>query len=155
MLVPNIIDEGRDKHRGDAMLKMIAAFVHEMTEGEPLKRFAGCVTPDEAALSHRLSTAALKSQTKGSWKLCRATPRKGAMSRIFVGIGFGAIQRGLFLHEAYRSGNFDRFVVAAINYAHSGIRAEDVEGFLHEAWGYVPTLEAGAVTDCVKKETGV
>lgn len=85
MLVPNIIDEGRDKHRGDAMLKMIAAFVHEMTEGEPLKRFAGCVTPDEAALSHRLSTAALKSQTKGSWKLCRATPRMFRLRAVDVG----------------------------------------------------------------------
>jgi mannitol-1-phosphate 5-dehydrogenase len=34
------------------------------------------------------------------------------MERIFVGIGFGAIQTGLFLREAQRSGNFDRYVVA-------------------------------------------
>jgi len=34
------------------------------------------------------------------------------MGRIFVGIGFGAIQTGLFLREAQRSGNFDRYVVA-------------------------------------------
>ncbi|MEP0521412.1 MAG: hypothetical protein ABJO09_05945 [Hyphomicrobiales bacterium] len=34
------------------------------------------------------------------------------MGRTFVGIGFGAIQTGLFLREAQASGAFDRFVVA-------------------------------------------
>tara|TARA_R110002124_G_scaffold61155_6_gene167520 strand:+ start:10171 stop:11475 length:1305 start_codon:yes stop_codon:yes gene_type:complete len=34
------------------------------------------------------------------------------MGRIFVGIGFGAIQTGLFLREAQLSGNFDRYIVA-------------------------------------------
>lgn len=34
------------------------------------------------------------------------------MGRIFVGIGFGAIQTGLFLREAQRSDNFDHYVVA-------------------------------------------
>jgi predicted dehydrogenase len=46
----------------DSILQMWAAFVHELTHGQPLKRFAGCVTPEEAALSHRLFTAALESQ---------------------------------------------------------------------------------------------
>jgi len=32
----------------------------------------------------------------------------------FVGFGFGAIQAGLFLYEAYRSGNFRRLVVAEV-----------------------------------------
>lgn len=32
----------------------------------------------------------------------------------FVGFGFGAIQGGLFLYEAQRSGNFDRLVVAEV-----------------------------------------
>ncbi len=36
------------------------------------------------------------------------------MSRTFMGFGFGAIQAGLFLYEAYRSGHFDRFVVAEV-----------------------------------------
>jgi len=36
------------------------------------------------------------------------------MSRTFVGIGFGAIQSGLFLYEAFKSGNFDRLVVAEV-----------------------------------------
>ncbi len=36
------------------------------------------------------------------------------MSRTFVGFGFGAIQGGLFLYEAFRSGNFDRLVVAEV-----------------------------------------
>jgi predicted dehydrogenase len=50
----------------DAMLQMWAAFVHELVHGKPLKKFASCVTPDEAAMSHRLFTAALQSQVSGS-----------------------------------------------------------------------------------------
>jgi len=46
----------------DSILQMWAAFLHELVHGQPLKRFAGCVTPEEAALSHRLFTAALASQ---------------------------------------------------------------------------------------------
>jgi len=34
--------------------------------------------------------------------------------RTFVGFGFGAIQAGLFLYEAHRSGNFGRLVVAEV-----------------------------------------
>jgi mannitol-1-phosphate 5-dehydrogenase len=34
--------------------------------------------------------------------------------RNFVGFGFGAIQAGLFLYEAFRSGNFSRYVVAEV-----------------------------------------
>lgn len=34
--------------------------------------------------------------------------------RTFVGFGFGAIQAGLFLYEAFRSGHFDKLVVAEI-----------------------------------------
>lgn len=34
--------------------------------------------------------------------------------RTFVGFGFGAIQAGLFLYEAYQSGNFGRLVVAEV-----------------------------------------
>ena len=37
-----------------------------------------------------------------------------AGSRTFVGFGFGAIQAGLFLYEAYQSGNFGRLVVAEV-----------------------------------------
>lgn len=36
------------------------------------------------------------------------------MANTFVGIGFGAIQGGLFLREAARSGSFDRLVVAEV-----------------------------------------
>lgn len=39
------------------------------------------------------------------------------MTRTFVGFGFGPIQSGLFLYEAYRSGNFSRFVVAEVDAA--------------------------------------
>ncbi len=46
----------------DSILQMMAAFFHEVATGTPLRPAAGCVTPDEAALSHRLFTAALKSQ---------------------------------------------------------------------------------------------
>lgn len=50
----------------DAILQMWAAFVYELIEGKPFKKFAGGVTPAEAALSHRLFTAALESQAKRS-----------------------------------------------------------------------------------------
>jgi predicted dehydrogenase len=50
----------------DAMLQMWAAFVYELSEGKPLKRFAQCATPEETALSHKLFTAALESQKNGS-----------------------------------------------------------------------------------------
>lgn len=36
------------------------------------------------------------------------------MTRTFAGFGFGAIQAGLFLTEAHRSGSFDRLVVAEV-----------------------------------------
>ena len=37
-----------------------------------------------------------------------------AIPKTFVGFGFGAIQGGLFLYEAFRSGNFQRLVVAEV-----------------------------------------
>jgi mannitol-1-phosphate 5-dehydrogenase len=40
--------------------------------------------------------------------------RAGNGSRTFVGFGFGPIQSGLFLYEAFRSGNFGRLVVAEV-----------------------------------------
>lgn len=46
----------------DSILQMWAAFLYELVHQKPLKRFAGCVTPQEAATSHRLFTAALQSQ---------------------------------------------------------------------------------------------
>lgn len=36
------------------------------------------------------------------------------MSKTFVGFGFGAIQTGLFLHEAQQSGHFGRFVISEV-----------------------------------------
>lgn len=36
------------------------------------------------------------------------------MKRVFVGLGFGPIQSGLFLYEAFQSRNFDRLVVAEV-----------------------------------------
>lgn len=50
----------------DAILQMWAAFVCELVEGRPMRKFAGCATPEEAALSHRLFTAALRSQAAGT-----------------------------------------------------------------------------------------
>ncbi len=46
----------------DAIQQMWAAFLHELVHGAPASSFAGCVTPDETAKSHRLFTAALASQ---------------------------------------------------------------------------------------------
>jgi len=45
----------------DSILQMWAAYLEELTTGKPRGRFAGCVTLEEAALSHRLFTAALAS----------------------------------------------------------------------------------------------
>lgn len=49
----------------DSILQMWAAFLYELEHGQPVRKFAGCVTPDETALSHRLFTAALKSNKQG------------------------------------------------------------------------------------------
>ena len=46
----------------DCFLQMWAGFLFELHTKAPLKKFAGCVTPIETHLSHRLFTAALKSQ---------------------------------------------------------------------------------------------
>jgi len=48
----------------DSILQMWAAFVYELVHGRPLKKFAGCITPEEVALSHRLFTAALESHAR-------------------------------------------------------------------------------------------
>jgi len=37
------------------------------------------------------------------------------MAKSYVGFGFGPIQSGLFLFEAYRSGNFSRYVVSEVD----------------------------------------
>ncbi len=50
----------------DSILQMWAAFLYELHYGKPLKKFAGCVTPQEAALSHKLFTAALSSYKKSA-----------------------------------------------------------------------------------------
>jgi len=50
----------------DAILQMWAAFLYELTHGRTPARFAGCVTPAETALSHRLFTAALASHERGA-----------------------------------------------------------------------------------------
>ena len=50
---------------GDSILQMWAAFLHELAHAALPRRFAGCVTPAEVALSHQLFTAALASQESG------------------------------------------------------------------------------------------
>lgn len=47
----------------DSILQMWASYLYELIHGKPIKKFAGCVTPEETALSHKLFTAALESQT--------------------------------------------------------------------------------------------
>jgi hypothetical protein len=46
----------------DALLQMWAAFIYELAHGTTKSKYAACVTPPEAALSHELFTAALESQ---------------------------------------------------------------------------------------------
>lgn len=48
----------------DLILQMWAAFLYELDNGKPKTRFSGCVTPEETGLSHRLFTAALKSNAR-------------------------------------------------------------------------------------------
>jgi len=50
----------------DAILQMWAAFLYELDRGQTPGRFAGCATPDESVLWHKLFTAALESQGKGT-----------------------------------------------------------------------------------------
>ncbi|MEN6384929.1 MAG: Gfo/Idh/MocA family oxidoreductase [Phycisphaerales bacterium] len=50
----------------DSILQMWAAFLYELKNGKPVSEFAGCVTPGEAALSHKLFTAALESEKKNA-----------------------------------------------------------------------------------------
>jgi predicted dehydrogenase len=50
----------------DAILQMWAAFLHELEQGTVPTRLAGCVTPEESVLWHRLFTAALTSQASGT-----------------------------------------------------------------------------------------
>ncbi len=50
----------------DSILQMWAAFLYELKNGEPIAKFAGCVRPDEVALSHKLFTAALESHEKST-----------------------------------------------------------------------------------------
>lgn len=50
----------------DSILQMWAAFLYELHHGKPISKFAGCVTPEETAQSHRLFTAALESQKTNS-----------------------------------------------------------------------------------------
>lgn len=53
----------------DAILQMWAAFLYELAHGKPLSKYAGCVTPDEVAYSHKLFTSALKSQANNTTEL--------------------------------------------------------------------------------------
>lgn len=50
----------------DAIVQMLAAFLYEIAHGRPLRPSAACVTPEETALSHRLFTAALRSQANAT-----------------------------------------------------------------------------------------
>jgi predicted dehydrogenase len=48
----------------DAILQMWASYLYELSNGRTVGRFAGCVTPAETMLSHRLFTAALESHER-------------------------------------------------------------------------------------------
>jgi predicted dehydrogenase len=50
----------------DAILQMWAAFLYELERGGTPGRFAGCATPEESVLWHKLFTAALDSQASGT-----------------------------------------------------------------------------------------
>ncbi|MEI6646169.1 MAG: Gfo/Idh/MocA family oxidoreductase [bacterium] len=56
----------------DSILQMWAAFLYELVHKKPIKRFAGCVTPEETAVSHLLFTAALRSQENQSTEVVQS-----------------------------------------------------------------------------------
>ena len=65
-------------------------------------------------------------------------------NRTFVGFGFGAIQAGLFLYEAFQSGNFSRLVVAEVlPEAVNAIRT--AEGFLSVNIAHADRVEVAKV----------
>jgi predicted dehydrogenase len=55
----------------DVILQMWAAFLYELERGATPGRFAGCATPEESVLWHRLFTAALRSQAAGATESVR------------------------------------------------------------------------------------
>ena len=67
------------------------------------------------------------------------------MDRTFVGFGFGAIQGGLFLPEAYGSGNFSRLVVAEID-------AEIVAALRSASGSYSCNVAGAAAIETVQVE---
>jgi predicted dehydrogenase len=50
----------------DTFLQMWAAYLYELKHKKPIKHFAGCVTPKETALSHKLFTAAIEAHNTQS-----------------------------------------------------------------------------------------
>jgi len=55
----------------DAILQMWAAFLYELDAKRTPAKFAGCVTPAESVLWHKLFTAALESQAGGTTAVVR------------------------------------------------------------------------------------
>ena len=55
----------------DVILQMWASFLYELERGATPGRFAGCATPEESVLWHKLFTAALRSQTAGATESVR------------------------------------------------------------------------------------
>ncbi len=66
------------------------------------------------------------------------------MNRTFVGFGFGAIQSGLLLYEAYKSENFSRLVVAEVIPAVVAA-VREVGDILRGLWKDAPESEAHAI----------
>jgi len=62
---PTITGEIFEFGFSDSILQMWAAFCDELVNGPDMLQPFGCVTPEEAALSHELFTAALESQRSG------------------------------------------------------------------------------------------
>lgn len=87
------------------------------------------------------------------------------MGKTFVGFGFGPIMSGLFLYEAFKSGNFSRFVVADVDAelvdnvkknggyysinvaAENGIRSERIGGI--EIYNPANQNERNALVDAI------
>lgn len=66
MTFPTISGEIVETGFSDVILQMWAAYLHELRYGRIPTRFAGCVTPQETHLHHKILTAALESHRTAS-----------------------------------------------------------------------------------------
>lgn len=82
----------------DAFQQMCAAFLYELTTGNPVRTFAACVTLEEVSLSHALFTSALESHAQQ--RVVAVRPCETGRIAAPRGPHFAEVQRSLSHHES-------------------------------------------------------